>query len=252
MLTVIGFSVHDTIVVFDRIRENRAATPASRSRGRQPLDPADVRPVDHHELDRRADAAARCCCSAAARSSEFVLALLIGIISGTYSSIFNASPLLVVWQRVGGQAPQRGRPSRRRPRAVGGAQPDRPRRARSTPLRRKSPVSGAWHPDDVTDAAAPLALPGPDRLDPAFLLDAGQGARPRDRAATVLAARGRDGRGRRSARSSATLRRASTTRARLPDAAVFRRADRPRARARRAGAWCSATSTPTGSPGSRS
>jgi preprotein translocase subunit SecF len=28
----------------------------------------------------------------------FVLALLIGIISGTYSSIFNASPLLVVWQ----------------------------------------------------------------------------------------------------------------------------------------------------------
>ena len=31
MLTVIGFSVHDTIVVFDRIRENRARTPASRS-----------------------------------------------------------------------------------------------------------------------------------------------------------------------------------------------------------------------------
>ena len=30
----------------------------------------------------------------------FVLALLIGIISGTYSSIFNASPLLVVWRRL--------------------------------------------------------------------------------------------------------------------------------------------------------
>ena len=31
-------------------------------------------------------------------TQEFVLALLIGIISGTYSSIFNAAPLLVVWQ----------------------------------------------------------------------------------------------------------------------------------------------------------
>ncbi|MGH7866261.1 MAG: protein translocase subunit SecF, partial [Candidatus Dormibacteraceae bacterium] len=30
----------------------------------------------------------------------FVLALLIGIISGTYSSIFNATPLLVVWRRL--------------------------------------------------------------------------------------------------------------------------------------------------------
>ena len=30
--------------------------------------------------------------------NEFVLALLIGVVSGTYSSIFNASPLLVVWQ----------------------------------------------------------------------------------------------------------------------------------------------------------
>jgi len=33
-----------------------------------------------------------------AATAQFVLALLIGIISGTYSSIFNASPLLVVWQ----------------------------------------------------------------------------------------------------------------------------------------------------------
>ena len=32
MLTVIGFSVHDTIVVFDRVRENRSVTPVSRSR----------------------------------------------------------------------------------------------------------------------------------------------------------------------------------------------------------------------------
>jgi preprotein translocase subunit SecF len=47
----------------------------------------------------------------------FVLALLIGIVSGTYSSIFNASPLVVVWQewedRRRGRLAAAGRPSRR-------------------------------------------------------------------------------------------------------------------------------------------
>ena len=58
MLTVIGFSVHDTIVVFDRIRENKARH-AGRAvpRDRQPLDPADLRPLDHDQPDRGADAA---------------------------------------------------------------------------------------------------------------------------------------------------------------------------------------------------
>ena len=57
MLTVIGFSVHDTIVVFDRDpREPGAPRRRAVRRDRQPLDPADVRPVDHDELHRRADA----------------------------------------------------------------------------------------------------------------------------------------------------------------------------------------------------
>jgi preprotein translocase subunit SecF len=51
MLTVIGFSVHDTIVVFDRVRENRA-----RHAG-EPFDPADARPVPHDQLHRHPDAA---------------------------------------------------------------------------------------------------------------------------------------------------------------------------------------------------
>ena len=53
MLTVIGFSVHDTIVVFDRIRENRvrhAGEPFDADR--QPQHPADDRPVDQHLADR--------------------------------------------------------------------------------------------------------------------------------------------------------------------------------------------------------
>ena len=98
MLTVIGFSVHDTIVVFDRIRENR-----SRHAG-EPF--AEI--VNHSLLQTFGRSITTSftvvltlttlLLFGGAATSQFVLALLIGIISGTYSSIFNASPLLVVWQ----------------------------------------------------------------------------------------------------------------------------------------------------------
>jgi preprotein translocase SecF subunit len=98
MLTVIGFSVHDTIVVFDRIRENRA-----RHAG-EPF--AEV--VNHSILQTFGRSIttsftvvltlSTLLLFGGAATQEFVLALLIGIISGTYSSIFNAAPLLVVWQ----------------------------------------------------------------------------------------------------------------------------------------------------------
>jgi preprotein translocase SecF subunit len=98
MLTVIGFSVHDTIVVFDRIRENRA-----RHAG-EPF--AEI--VNHSILQTFARSIMTSFTVVltllslylfgGAAIRNFVLALLIGIISGTYSSIFNASPLLVVWQ----------------------------------------------------------------------------------------------------------------------------------------------------------
>jgi preprotein translocase SecF subunit len=97
MLTVIGFSVHDTIVVFDRIRENRA-----RHAG-EPF--AEI--VNHSILQTFGRSITTSftvvltltalLLFGGAATQEFVLALLIGIISGTYSSIFNASPLLVVW-----------------------------------------------------------------------------------------------------------------------------------------------------------
>jgi preprotein translocase SecF subunit len=98
MLTVIGFSVHDTIVVFDRIRENKA-----RHAG-EPFDQI----VNHSILQtfgRSINTSFTVVITlvallmfAGSAIHYFVLALLIGIISGTYSSIFNASPLLVVWQ----------------------------------------------------------------------------------------------------------------------------------------------------------
>jgi preprotein translocase SecF subunit len=98
MLTVIGFSVHDTIVVFDRIRENRA-----RHAG-EPFDQI----VNHSILQtfgRSINTSLTVVLTltallffAGSSIHYFILALLIGIISGTYSSIFNASPLLVIWQ----------------------------------------------------------------------------------------------------------------------------------------------------------
>ncbi len=97
MLTVIGFSVHDTIVVYDRIRENRA-----RHAG-EPFD----RIVNHSILQtfgRSINTSFTVVLTllslllfGGSAIQFFVLALLIGIVSGTYSSIFNASPLLVVW-----------------------------------------------------------------------------------------------------------------------------------------------------------
>ncbi len=97
MLTVIGFSVHDTIVVFDRIRENRA-----RHAG-ESFD----RIVNHSILQTFGRSITTSftviitllalLLFAGEAIGTFVLALLIGITSGTYSSIFNASPLLVVW-----------------------------------------------------------------------------------------------------------------------------------------------------------
>ena len=98
MLTVIGFSVHDTIVVFDRIRENKA-----RHAG-ESFD----RIVNHsilQTLGRSISTSFTVVITllalllfGGAAIRTFVLALLVGIISGTYSSIFNAAPLLVVWQ----------------------------------------------------------------------------------------------------------------------------------------------------------
>ena len=98
MLTIIGFSVHDTIVIFDRIREN-----VNRRTG-EPFEAV----VNHSVLQsfvRSINTSFTVVLTLGAIflfSGEsiryFVLAMLIGIISGTYSSIFNASPILVVWE----------------------------------------------------------------------------------------------------------------------------------------------------------
>ena len=98
MLTVIGFSVHDTIVVFDRVRENKA-----RHAG-EPF--AEI--VNHSILQTVGRSITTSFTVVitllglflfgGAAINDFILALMIGIIAGTYSSIFVASTLLVDWQ----------------------------------------------------------------------------------------------------------------------------------------------------------
>ncbi|MFT3894486.1 MAG: protein translocase subunit SecF [Anaerolineales bacterium] len=98
LLTVIGFSVHDTIVVFDRIREN--------SHVYRRIDYETL--VNHstiQTLDRSINTQLTVMFTLLALAlfggesiRHFVIILLVGIFSGTYSSIFNASPILVVWE----------------------------------------------------------------------------------------------------------------------------------------------------------
>ncbi len=98
VLTVIGFSVHDTIVVFDRIRENLKRF------GGESFEKI-VNDSILQTLDRSLNTSLTVVLVLLAlllfggdSIRWFVVALLIGIVSGTFSSIFNAAPLLVVWQ----------------------------------------------------------------------------------------------------------------------------------------------------------
>ncbi|TMC79509.1 MAG: protein translocase subunit SecF [Chloroflexi bacterium] len=100
VLTIIGFSVHDTIVVFDRIRENLRLNPG------EALNPV-INFSIMQTLARSVITSLTVVLTLLAlflfggfSVRNFALALLIGIISGTYSSIFNASQIVSLWQEV--------------------------------------------------------------------------------------------------------------------------------------------------------
>lgn len=97
LLTIIGFSVHDTIVVFDRIRENLSR------RSSEDFDQV-VNDSINQTIGRSINTSVTVLLVLLAMllfGGEsirwFVVALMVGVASGTYSSIFNASPILVVW-----------------------------------------------------------------------------------------------------------------------------------------------------------
>jgi preprotein translocase subunit SecF len=98
ILTVIGFSVQDTIVVFDRIREN---IPRRRGEPYETIVNRSLLETVHRSLATQLNAIfvlIALLIFGGATMKQFVAVLLIGLLSGTYSSIFNAVPLLVVWE----------------------------------------------------------------------------------------------------------------------------------------------------------
>lgn len=97
LLTVISFSIHDTIVVFDRIRENerRSSEPYEQVVNRSVVQTLN-RSIATQFTSFFTLTALLLFGGASIRS--FVLILLLGLISGTYSSLFNAAQLLVVWE----------------------------------------------------------------------------------------------------------------------------------------------------------
>ena len=103
MLTIIGFSVHDTIVIFDRIRENL----------RKPESGEDLQHLMNRSITQSFSRSLNTSGTVIVTLlilvffgtptpdlKFFVVTMLIGIISGTYSSIYNASPILYLWDRA--------------------------------------------------------------------------------------------------------------------------------------------------------
>jgi SecD/SecF fusion protein len=116
VLTVLGYSIYDTIIIFDRIREN------VKLMARSPF--ATIANVSLWETIRRSLATtfitllpiASLLIFGGATLKDFAFALLVGIVSGAYSSIFIAAPLLTIWKerepeyaRRRGQVPSDGR-----------------------------------------------------------------------------------------------------------------------------------------------
>jgi len=97
LLTIMGFSVHDTIVVFDRIRENLRKHPSTSFE-------ENTNNSIIQTINRSLNTSLTVLIVLAAlyflggsTLKHFILLLLVGITIGTYSSIFYASPLLVTW-----------------------------------------------------------------------------------------------------------------------------------------------------------
>ena len=100
LLTIIGYSLNDTIIVFDRIREN------SRKYHRQPYERIINRSINE-TLSRTLLTSLTTLVVVVALFvlgggiiHDFAFALIIGVIVGTYSSVYVASPVLIIWQQT--------------------------------------------------------------------------------------------------------------------------------------------------------
>jgi preprotein translocase SecF subunit len=112
ILTVVGYSVQDSIVVFDRIREN---IPKYRGEPYETIVNRSVLETVHRSLATQLNAVfvmVAILLFGGETIRHFIAIMLIGLMSGTYSSIFNAVPLLVSWEK--GEIPFVNREAKRR------------------------------------------------------------------------------------------------------------------------------------------
>ncbi len=100
VLTILSFSVHDTVVVYDRIRESRKKFPGVAFE--ELVDKAVTETLSRSVNNSMTIILMLIALYLLGGSTTkwFVLALLVGTVSGTYSSTFTAAPLLVVWDQL--------------------------------------------------------------------------------------------------------------------------------------------------------
>lgn len=138
-LTILGFSLYDTVVVFDKVNENLALSSAGRSSFRDLLNLSmnetlfrSINTTLVSVLPVTSMLVVGAGILGAVTLEEFAIALLVGLISGAYSSVFTAAPMLALLKRNDPRFAARARPAR-------------------------TPASVAAHRDDLEPAAATLA-----------------------------------------------------------------------------------------------
>ena len=188
LLTIVGYSLYDTIIVFDRIRENVPRMPRA----------AFTQIVNRSMSEVLTRSLATSFCTllpilallffGGDTLKDFAFALLIGVISGAYSSIFIASPVLSHWKEreevyrrrririvedTGGPVPayatDAARHHGRRPRARSARAAASPRRTIPSAACRR-PSSSSWWPTSRTRRrparSRPRRAPSPSRSEP--------------------------------------------------------------------------------------
>ncbi len=100
LLTILGYSVNDTIVIFDRIRENLQKHPSKSfaQNTNSSINQTIVRSLNTSFTTLIVLLSVLIIGGTSIK--QFIIALIIGVIIGTYSSIFIASPILVTWQNL--------------------------------------------------------------------------------------------------------------------------------------------------------
>ena len=102
LLTILGISINDTIVIFDRIRENLALNEGRHHESFEHVVGRSIKQTISRSINTSLTVIIVLVCLwlvGPEATQDFALTLIVGMVAGTYSSIFLASPLLVAWEK---------------------------------------------------------------------------------------------------------------------------------------------------------